>query len=311
MNGKIKKANIIFLSVIFSITTLFLPFSVKAGAWGEPIQAAFLKESLERAYKAFEDSMVAGLKMVASNLITDRMRALLAGSSSSKALYITNYEDFLFSAPQREAQLVMGDFFDTIATGASSATKESINRVQSAIDYEIFGIMEDVEKPDIDEYVEGGAENIFDQTKGGGLSAFNATFDNPYNNPYGLYDRAYRKALNEKLSQEKKAEVIAVANQGFRGKINSETNLVELPGIMAKDLASFAESIPMRIVAYAKSIPEVVGTFAAQAITQTIQSGINQVTEPIDNQLINVNRTVKGGYREVQRTIYNGIKFTD
>lgn len=309
MKAKIIKIKASILAIAISFSVVF-PFSASAGAWGEPIQAAILKQAMEEAYDAFVSSMVASLKITASKLIKDRLEALLLGKSN-RPLYITNYEDFLFLQPQSKAQVLMDDYFKTITSNVSTSTRNSLVQVQSAVDAEIFGLTEKAVGPDIDDYVDGGAENIFDQNKGGGLTAFNAAFDNPLNNPYGAYVYSSRVALN-KIEQERRiAGTMAVAGQGYIGKVDPTTNLIQLPGITLKDMASAVENLPTQIVAFARSIPEVIGTVAASVLTQTIQAGIYKVTEPIDNQLRDIHNTVEGGYHEVQRDIYKGIKFTD
>lgn len=309
MKKKIIKIKIVVLVSVITLNTLFFPFSARAGAWGEPIQAAILKQAMEEAYYAFKDSMVASLKITASRLIKDRLEALLLGKSS-RPLYITDYEDFLFLQPQNRAQVLVDDYFNSITSNVSVATRNSLIQVESAIDAEIFGLI-DTTGATIDEYVQGGLDYVFDQTKGGGLTAFNAAFDNPYNNPYGAYVYSSELALN-KIEREKKiASDMAIAGGGYVGKVDPETNLIQLPGSTLRDLAATAESLPMQIVAFARSIPEVIGTVAAEVLTQTIQTGIYKVTEPIDNQLRDIHYTVEGGYHDVQRDIYNGIKFTD
>lgn len=310
MKKKILKIKTVVLAVIMTANILFIPSFARAGAWGEAIEANLMQIAIERAWQTFIDSMVASLKISASRMLKEKLEILLLGTSS-RPLYITNYEDFLYIQPHSKAQVVMDDYFKTITAGVSTSTRNSLVQTQNAIDAEIFGLTEKALGPDIDDYVDGGAENIFDQNKGGGLTAFNAAFDNPLNNPYGAYVYSSKRALGEIEKERRIANTMAIAGQGYIGKIDPTTNLIQLPGITLKDMASAVENLPTQIVAFARSIPEVIGTVAASVLTQTIQAGIYKVTEPIDNQLRDIHNTVDGGYHEVQRDIYNGIKFTD
>jgi hypothetical protein len=305
--NKMKNIGIFF---ILLASLVFCPDKkAKAGTWGEAIGAEVMHEAWVTARETFKESMVASLKIQANKLISDRVRALLTGSRNGGTI-ITNYEDFIFRSTERTVQVYTTNLFRSVTQVASSNTRHSIKTAEVALQNELQGGIDSIGAT-IDDYVSGGSENIFNETKGGGNAALLALVSNPYNNPYGAYTHA-QMAINKKMSELSRAkEAEAVAGRGFASKVDKETNLIDLPGSIVSDLVSTAESLPMLMTAYASTIPEVAGSLAAQIVSQTIEMGIAKVTRPIDNELSDINQTVRGGVREVQRDIYKGIKFTD
>jgi len=287
-----------------------MPREVRAGSWGEPLAAEAIHEAWTVARESFIQSMVANLKSVASRLINSKVRALLTGSKSSGALFITDYNDFIFRSSERTAQVYANNLFRSITRDSSSYTRRVARVAENAIENELnkAGAMA---KTTIDDYVSGGAENLFDETKGGGNAAMVELTANPYNNPYGAYVYG-QMAVQRKITELEKSKVTeATSGGGFKSKVNPKTNLIDLPGSVLSDIVSMAESLPMMMVAYASTIPEVAGTMAAQIISQSIESGIADASNSVDNKLGEINRRVNGGVNSVQRNIYRGIKFTD
>jgi hypothetical protein len=308
---KLLKKNFLVINVVVILIAGIFGYQrpVYAGAWGESMAAAQVEVYLDRALRTFEQAVVASLKIQASKLVKDRLELLLTGTNGT-AMYITNYEDFIYNSSQKQVQIYMDGFFNRVAVGISADTRAVVDAIEAGVDEEIFGTEEQL-RPTIDDYVQGGAVNVYDQSRGGGLAALSELASGRNNLPADLYVNARSAARAQMQQQQNSAAVQAISGQGFIGKVNPQTNLIQTPGIVVKELTAFAESLPMQIMAVAESIPEIVGSMAAQVVTQTIQDGISKVTEPIDNQLRNAHNEIHGGMQELQRNIYEGVKFTN
>lgn len=308
------KKSMVIKKILFAtimIGVIFLSSSpAKANVWwAEQLPSQVLKQVWEEFYLAFKEAMVANLKNQANRLISDRVRALLTGQSSSRPLFVTNYEDFIFGSAERVAKAYTRDIFTSVNRTAGAYTKRTMGAVQETVQGELNdGIDKAVST--IDDYVSGGTEKLFDKASGGSESALLATAVNPYNNVYGAYanSRVLVESKAHRVSESSKYEVLS--GNGFISKVDPKTNLIDLPGSILKDLVATAESLPMMMIAYAKSIPEVAGNLAARIVSGAIETGIAKVTKPVDDKLADINRNVKGGVKKVQKDIYNGIKFT-
>lgn len=325
--SRLVKIKIVLATLVVSFYAWSVPKPAQAYGMSWPDIIGFsYGEMLREAYDAFMNTLVANLKVQAANLIRGRIEALLTGSGSGQAMFITNYEVFIYSSSQRQAQVDVSNFFNTLASNSSSASRQGIEVAQRAVENEIFVGLENI-KSTTDSQVHGGIDKIFSVESGGGYAAVNSAIDIDNNNNFGQFLNGQSLALKRLSVYEDAKRTEAVANRGYKSKVDPKTNLISLPGSLVADLTSFAESLPMQIVAFARSVPEVVGTMAAEVLSDTIQNGISKVTEPIDNQLRNVHNGAdkmvgtglnavngQGGANpstKIQEKIYKGIKFTN
>jgi len=311
MFKKIFKKQKVFFSILMVLIGMLFTQNRALAVWaGDAIAAELMHEAWWEAYNTFRDTMIANLKIQANRIITDRIELLISGHGSSRPLIITDYQDFIFKSAQRQTTAMVNDLFRSIKSDASAVTKEVLAGVETAVTNEING-QEDDFIVTIDDYVTEGKNAVFDQTKGSGTAATAAYFANDMNNPYGAYLKTSTAAETALRSTQTTAQTEAIAGQGFISKVDPNTNLIELPGVVLKDLTTYAETLPMRMVVFARSIPEVVGQLAAQIVSQTINMGIAKVTEPIDNAILDARSAVAGGVSEIQDDIYDGINFSD
>ena len=289
------------------IATLFLSlvfFSFgrveKSQAWlGDAIPAELMHEAWVTAKETFLNTMLANLKQQANNLIRDRVRVLLTGRG--RTLVITDYDDFIYGGARDTAETYTRDFFRVLGDGVGDTTAAMYDDLEDAL------LSPESELSTIDQYVQGGLDNIFDQNNGGGTQAVVAMASNDYNTPFGVSIRGRQILKNQEAKAQRRAEVEAIAGQGFASQKDEENNLINLPGSVIASITAKAESTYMDMINMARSIPEVVGTVAANMLSKTIEAGVVKVTSPIDDQLRSIHNDVDGGVREVQRDIYGGF----
>ncbi len=298
---KIKFLNLVLIISFCFLGCLVFQKPTKAGSWGEAIAAEIMHEAWVTAKEAFLSSMLTSLKQQANNLIRDRVRVLLTGRGGNSSLVITDYDDFIFGGARREAMVYTRDFFRILGDGVGDATGMMYDEIEEAL------LSPESELSTIDQYVQGGLDNIFNSSKGGGSQAVVAMASSDANNSFGVYLRTQQLMENQRERAEKRAEIEAKAGGGFASQRDSENNLINLPGSVLAGITIKAESTYMDMINQARSIPEIVGTVAAGMLSKTIEAGLVKVTSPIDRQLKNIHDEVDGGVRELQRDIYGGF----
>ena len=266
--------------------------------WGE-FPSTLMNQAWATAIAAFKDAMLTSLKKQANNLLRDRLRVSLAGQGNP--LVITDYDDFIYGESQREATLYTRDFFETLNNGVGGGTAAKHNEIEDAL------LSPQGEASTIDQYVQGGTANIFDESQGGGSQAIMAMATNNMNTPFGVYLRAQQILESSEAQARNRAEIEAVAGAGFVSKTDPENNLINLPGSVIAGMTTKTESSYMDMLNQAQSIPEVVGTVAANMLSKTIEAGVVKVTRPIDNQLRTINNNTEDGVRGLQDEIYGGF----
>jgi len=294
-----------YLSLILIISFCFygllgIKKPTQAGYWGEAFGAELMHEAWVTAKEAFLNAMLSNLKQQANNLIRDRIRVLLSGS-----LVITDYDEFIYGAARDEGVAYTKDFFKILGDGVGDATAAMYDDVEDAL------LSPESEVSTIDQYVQGGIDSIFDEAQGGGSQAVVAMVDNDMNNPFGVYIRGQQILENQIARAEKRAEIEAVAGAGFVSQKDSDNNLINLPGSVIASITAKAESTYMDMINQARSIPEIVGTVAANMLSKTIEAGVVNITSPIDSQLQSINSDVTGGIEGLQDEIYGGFGIFD
>lgn len=296
---KIKYFSLILIAIFCFSGLLGTNRSAQAGYWGEAITAELMHEAWVEAKQAFLDAMLTSLKQQANNLIRDRIRVLLTGRGQS--LVITDYDDFVFGGAQREATLYTRDFFRILGDGVGDATGAMYDDVENAL------LSPESEVSTIDQYVQGGLDNLFDQNSGGGTQAVMAVATNPANSSFGAYIRGQQILENRLSRAQKRAEIEAITGEGFINKKDPENNLINLPGSIIASITAKAETTYMDMIQQARSIPEIVGTVAANMLSKTIEAGVINITSPIDSKLKAIHDDVDGGVRGLQKDIYGGF----
>lgn len=266
--------------------------------WGE-FPSTLMNQAWLEVKQAFLNAMLTSLKQQANNLIRDRVRVLLTGQG--RPLVITDYDDFIYGSARKEATLYTKNFFKILGDGVGDTTAAMYDDIEDSL------LSPESELSTIDQYVQGGIDNIFDQNKGGGSQAVLAMATNDANNPFGARMRAQMILENQEARAQKRAGIEAIVGEGFVNKKDPENNLINLPGNIIASITAKSETLYMDMINQARSIPEIVGTVAAGMLSKTIEAGVAKVTSPIDNQLRTIHNDAEGGVEGLQKKIYGGF----
>lgn len=98
----------------------------RADSWGANQMAAVWTYAVNKISRHIEGVMLGSLKMTAMNLLNSQIGQLIGGGGiAGSPRFITNWQDELFLAPQRNAQLYMNDFFTVSTRGMASSANYS------------------------------------------------------------------------------------------------------------------------------------------------------------------------------------------
>ncbi|MCX6765432.1 MAG: hypothetical protein NT136_00450 [Candidatus Moranbacteria bacterium] len=121
-NKKVKGAAVVFVLVLASF---FFAFNnvprAQAGVWGEDIAAAVLKQTMEVIQREIEGAILGSLKMTALQMMNTQVGNLIGGTGMGNAMFITDWQQFLYTNPARNTEFYLNDFF-TLTTGGRSST---------------------------------------------------------------------------------------------------------------------------------------------------------------------------------------------
>jgi len=324
--------------LLVSFLSFLASNSARAGAWGEDIQAAVLEVTWTKILDNIEKQLVASLKIMAIRIIQGRLQVLLTGSCGAYCIggsagFITDWRDYIFGSAQRTAENTVNTFFNGMRSGVGSGMERVVNNAQKRFEFEVL----ETKKPDLQNYVpEGKVEYIFDPTKpvGNRWIAFRKSAE-PQNDEGYITMRGSGEFAEAFRQQEELRKTKAQADQGFKGVEKkssnrgpytatsstggkytvpassgpaSEEGLVTLPGSVLKDITSETQLMGVKMIEFARSIPEVVTNMVVQTLTNLINYGIRQVTDPIDKAIIDTRNKIGTSINQAQSSIQQGVR---
>jgi len=337
-----KKITATILLVLF--LSFLAPNSARAGAWGESLAAAVKAVTLTKILDNIEKTMIANLKIMAIRIIQGRLQVLLTGScgayciGGSSSGFITNWQDYIFGSAQRTAENAVNTFFSNMRSGVGSGMERVVSNAQKRFEFEVLK----TKRPDLQNYVpEGKVEYIFDPTNRGRVGnpwiAFRKSAE-PQNDEGYIAMRGYEKFAETFRQQEELRKTKAQAYQGFKGtekkssdststyppgkygpggygtegegyeSTSEEEGLTTLPGSVMKEIMSEIQLMGVKIIEFARSIPEVVANMVVQTLTNLINYGIRQITDPIDKAIIDTRNKIGISINQAQSDIQQGIR---
>ncbi len=300
------KIKIISVLLLLSITITLLPQPARAGAWGEDIYAAVLKQTLEEMYLKIKETVIANLKIQAIRVVQGRLQTLLGGATGggmgTSGLVISDWRQFIYGSAQKYSTQITNDYFKSVGSGIPSALQQ---RVINPAKKSVLGDPTQI-KPDLYKYVlEGKAENIFKPgaTKNPWLAWNMAAMQQ--NNP-AFYIGIGSGVQGESFRREEEVKKTEGTGSGMVGA-KKDGKIVTPPAIIESIVAEI-QNMPAKMLALARSLPEIVSSMVGQMINQMINQGIAQVTSKIDQQIINFRNQAGLPTNFLQQYIQSGGK---
>lgn len=281
MQIKIKRKILILL-----LSVMFLMSSTEnaSAQWG----ADFAVSAAEEIKREVISAITEGLKQAAIEMLNDTVDNAIAGVTQAGALFIIDWEDYLFSSPALETSIFMNDFFAISTRGKESSLNyrsdcgvnytqwrnaRAKGNAELVIDFSEW-------QSDFEDYA-CGAANMF---ANGTWEAMDALFD-PNNNPLG-YDLAAEGMKAKKKNQAEDAALAAgIAYQGFKATKGSDGETIITPGSITKDIKSNTLNISNMSLANADRPGEVAGAFVGKIVASVIRRGIGKMQQNIQEKI--------------------------
>lgn len=306
-----KKITIIFL---LSIGISFSPiFSQKTFAWTE-IPGQIFKQTLEKIDYNLNGIILGTLKMQAARMLDQQVSKLIGGTVGSGAMFITNWESFLITEPQRQADRYVNDYLSQLTRGRGSYSSYiSVPRsyVLGASDSKnnegFFGGK--VLGSDDEVYSSG---NYYEELLNAGKSATServepqVTYEgNPRDNMFsennfGRFNLYFSPtSLNSKFAmglvwapykyQEARQNYMTVnrsmaeSYDGYKGTMRN--GVIVTPGSLTAQTMANVQDMGNKIIAAATHPAEIISSVVSNIVTKAMLSGIGAVSSVVDRQV--------------------------
>ena len=307
-------ASLLIGAVLF---TTAVPIPARAGVWGESIAAALLERALATIWEQIQAVLLGIAKKVAITLARDAANRLVAGGSSKKPVFITDYKQYIMNAAREEGMIYM----DSLLTSALGGKSSMLNYIIAGGSLEQLGMnymnyinadvtsafAKDNCKYNLDQY----SPNPMVSLGQGDWRVLNAIVSNDCNNPLGMRRTIIDQTRRQISAAEEIAKTKAIAGQGFVGvEINGKT---VTPGSVISDVTSKVQTAVIDQIGMSTKWGELLaaaaGAFANQAMNNLYQRGFELVAKNITRELGKVDTQIKGARADLQRQLGPGSQF--
>jgi hypothetical protein len=292
---KLKIKIIIFAAILFfSVTLSAAP--ARAGMWGESIMAEEMGQMETAIQKIINGVIMGAAKQAAVKAIEGQISNIVSGggSGTGDAMFVTNWQKYLFMDPAKKTELIMNDWFNSVSGGKSSSSNYSSASGSGDYAGQLIKQTKDAllnNRPptiNIQEFAKDPTQPFAE----GNWRGFNALISNPVNNAFGLALTAQQEYLSKLEEEQQKANTKAIAAQGFIDTTDggsggglsgssgsSKEPTVTTPGIITKEIQANAENMSSQVMVNARDIPEVITALVTKLVTKTITQGIGKAAQ--------------------------------
>ena len=319
-NTKMLPKSVPIVLSLIGVVLFSAPQAARAGTWGESYAAQGMTQMIDEVQRAIEGALLGALKTAAVQALNQQVGQLIGGGNSSgQALFVTNYNDFLYQAPAQRTELYMNDFFTMTTRGKGSSTNYSGAGSSGGIGGNYSSYLESVGRQATVQQGAPRTTNLEEYTTSpqamfaeGDWRAFNAFFSNPANNPYG-YSLQAEQAYQNKLEQEQREALVKAQSAG--GFLPSEQGgTVVAPGGSIQAAQNDVQNLPNQVLATADNPAEllsgIIGAMANKLVSGLIQNGIGQVQSNVQRENGNVNSRVSTALEQATKAQGPGAAFT-
>lgn len=292
----------IILSIITLAVLVIIPFHrARADVWGANAMAAILKHTMERIDAEIHGAIMGALKIAAAESINSTVSSLISGGGTSGAMFITDWDDWLYNQPAEQTKLYMNDFLTltTAGKGSSSnyiATGQGEGVTGSALAQHIQSYKNSMEN-NIPQYdLDSTCEDLSTVPSSEFWRCWSASHSNDMNNYFGrelVWDSA---SISKQTREEQKAAYTAMSYKGFKPQTSGSS--VITPGSTIADMYSNTQDLGNKIIASAQSIPEVITAVVTRIATNAIRQGIGNAQRNVQREINNVTSGVRRDVNE-------------
>lgn len=279
-------------ALIFAFFSLLPAGAKEAGAWQGFVYEIF-KQNLEIMRETINGIMLSAAKQQAIQALNEEINYLITGNSSSSAMYITDWKDYLVEQPAQEAKkIILNDYISQVTSGrgsisgySSSSSSEGFGNYSSSLTQIAQNTVESYSATPTVTY-SGDPSLMFENSTFKDMDSYLSGI----NNPWTFNDHVEQKYQEEKSKAEQVNFAKSIAGQGFLGK---ESNGITLtPGSLVKENVAKIQNAGIDVVTNATRVQEVITAVVTQMISKSIQQGIGSIQNSVHKEISEVRNDV-------------------
>jgi hypothetical protein len=314
----IHKASFLLLIVIFSL------YPNRASAWGDAIPAAIIKQTMETIRRTIEGALLGTLKVAAIEVLNSQVMGFVGGAVGSDSKVITNFEDFIDTVAEEEAErIVVNDFLSQSLRGKGSVANYIKVDTNGGIraDYDAFlrdAILETVrdrKRISQNDYAECSTSGSDPRVAidEGDLRAIGCMLASEKNNPIGI-SLAAEEAYDVEYQKKSQEQIVKAQSSGYAPATDKEGNIITPSGSI-ENLVNNVTNLGSDIITGATNPGEflsgVVVSVVNRTVSNLVQKGVGEVQGKIRREIRNVDRKIVGAKNDAERSLGPGAIFID
>jgi hypothetical protein len=314
----IHKTSFLLVLVVFTL------YPNRASAWGDAIPAAIIKDTMETIRHTIEGALLGTLKVAAIEVLNSQVMGFVGGAVGSDSKVITNFEDFIDTVAEEEAErIVVNDFLSQSLRGKGSSANYIKIDTNGGIraDYDAFlrdAILETVrdrKRISQNDYAECSTSGS-DPRKGieeGDLRAISCMVASEKNNPIGI-SLAAEAAYDAEYQRKAQEQIVKAQSSGYSPAIDKEGNIITPSGSI-QNLVDNVTKLGYDTITGATNPGEflsgVVVSVVNRSVSNLVQRGVGEVQGKIRREIRNVDRKIIGAKNNAERSLGPGAIYID
>ena len=258
MNNR-KKINSTFL-IIFLSLLFFFCFILKTNAAWIPGLDPDIETGLEEVSEMIKGTAIGALKQQGVNSLLSQVDNFAGQGSGGQPAFITNWQDFIIEKPKSEVDVYMNDYLSEVTQGRNTFSGYSTDGFTGPSNYAatLSQSVKSLNSAAPKLTYEGDPSQMFETGNFKNMELYLSGV----NNPWAFNMNAENEQQKKLKEKEDVAKTIGTAYQGFLPASDSATENITSPGILAKEMMANAQDLPNKVLASAKTIPEVTAAVA-------------------------------------------------
>jgi hypothetical protein len=305
-NRIIKIQKSVFVFLILSSFFMTSP----AHAWADAVIAAGVKQTMENIARQIEGALLGNLKIAAIQLLNNQVLQAIDGSTG-KGSVITNFDQFLNTIPEEEAErVIVNDFLSQVLRGKeSNANYIGANQSNGAggsynayLKKVVLDATVDRKEVPTNNFAECSTGNSDPRLAiaEGDFRALSCLFENEANNPIGI-SLAAESTYNKTLEEKKKEQEIIAQSPGVKPILDTNGNVVTTAGTVQNlidDVTTLGGKMIVGATNPGEFLSGVVVSVVNRTVSKVIRQGTGEIQRTISREVGNINS-------QTNKAIYN------
>lgn len=279
--------------ILAAVLALSFPPKTEAALW--PGMDPEISQTLTVIYDHIQGTVLASLQQQAAVMLSRQATNAIAGNSLSSAGFITNWQAFLYTDPQKQATTYMNDYLSQMTQGKGSPTGyisegfsgSGTGNYAAQLKQSAQAMINNQNPSQIPQLTyQGDPSQMFASSNFQNMLTYMSGINNPM-----AFNMAAQSAYETQLTQlQTAAQAQAIAYNGVKGKTVTAANgqqIVTNPGSLIMRSVSSAQNISSQILASATHPEQIITAAVSQLATQAIQMGLGQVQSYVNQEINN------------------------